>query len=298
MSTEHPAWLRRPRFWWRALMVLLAAGILVLGAFLGWLKLNESELVFHTAESRQHTDGLIPTYVQRLQIHEPGGEDLAALIFLADPTRDSGYWVLHLHGNADSAFSNIQIRHAQALRDLGLNVLSFDYRGFGLSAGVASEAHIDEDAAAAYQQLIQRGVPAQKIIVWGHSLGSGPAVYLASSQPIAALVLFGAFTSVPDAAQDTYPDLPVRRLTSIHFDSISRIGKVHAPVLVAHSPADTIIQFHHGKELYAAAHQPKQFFELTAPYTDRFGGHVNALYDHLQILAPALSVLTGARLHE
>lgn len=292
----HGAWFKRPRFWWRALLIVMSLTILLFGVILGWLKLNESELVFHTALSHQRTDGAIPSYAQRVSIRQVDGNDLAAVIFPADAAHDSGYWVLHLHGNADSAFSSLQLRHVGALQTLGLSVLSFDYRGFGLSPGVASETHIEEDAEAAYQELIRRGVPPQKIIIWGHSLGSGPAVYLASLHPAAALVLYGAFTSIPDAAQDMYPHLPVRHLASIRFDSIDRIGKVQAPVLIAHSPADTIILFHHGQELFAAAHEPKQFFQLAPPYTDQFGGHVSALYDHLDVLAPALARFTGAQL--
>jgi alpha-beta hydrolase superfamily lysophospholipase len=288
-------WLLR-RWLLGALAVMGLLALLVFGATLTWLKWHESDLVFHTAESHAHTNGQVPAYAQRVSIHVSDGTDLAALIFAAESARDSGFWVLHLHGNADSVFSTTQIRHAQNLRDLGLNVLAVDYRGFGLSPGEASESHLDEDTETAYQELIQRGVPPQKIIVWGHSLGSGPAVYLAASHPVAALVLFGAFTSIPDAAQDIYPSLPVRHLTSVKFDSIDRIGAVHAPVIIAHSPADTIILFHHGKELFAAAHDPKRFIELSGPYSDQFGGHVNALYDHLELLVPALEALTGAHL--
>lgn len=67
-----------------------------------------------------------------------------------------GLWLLHMHGNAETAFSAEQARHAEQLRAWGLNVLSFDYRGFGHSPGVASEQHLYEDADSAYQALIRR----------------------------------------------------------------------------------------------------------------------------------------------
>jgi len=295
-SDSTTAWYRRPAFWLRSLLGVVVIVSIVLGSILGWLKLHESELVFHTAESHQRTGGQLPADAERLSIADPDGEQLAALMLRADAAHDSGFWVLHLHGNADSAFSTNQLEHSGRLRELGLNVLVFDYRGFGLSPGVASEPHIEEDAEAAYQELIRRSVPPQKIIIWGHSLGSGPAVFLASRHPVAALVLFGAFTSVPDVAQDTYRNLPVRWLTGVHFNSIALIAQVHAPVLIAHSSADTIILFHHGKQLFAAANEPKRFFELAAPYSDNFGGHVNALYDQLQVIAPTLAAMTGAQL--
>src|SRR5579864_3605037 len=115
-------------WWWRAPLMVVACAALALAAILGWLKLNESELVFRTANSHHRTDGAIPSYAQRLSIRAADGEALAALLLPADPTQDCGVWVLHLHGNADSAFSSLQLKHVQQLRDLGLNVLTFDYR--------------------------------------------------------------------------------------------------------------------------------------------------------------------------
>jgi fermentation-respiration switch protein FrsA (DUF1100 family) len=278
----------------RALAIVLAAMLLALAVLLGYLKVNESELVFHTAESHAGTGALIPNDAQTLSIQEPDGESLAALILPAHAQHDSGLWVLHLHGNADSAFSSGQLKHALQLRTLGLNVLVFDYRGFGRTPGKPSEKHIYEDAEAAYSELMHRGVDPARLIIWGHSLGSGPAVYLAAHHPCAALVLFGAFTSIPDAAQDTYPYLPVRWLAAIQFASIDRIAAVHAPVLIVHSRLDRVIPFHHGRELFAAAHEPKQFFELAGPFSDGLGGHVDGLYDHLEIIAQSLKELAPA----
>lgn len=97
-------------------------------------------------------------------------------------------------------------------------------------------------------------------------------------------MLFGAFTSIPDAAAVTYPYLPVRWVAGIHMDSLQRIRKVHISVIIAHCVHDTLIPFQEGERLYAAP--PKLFLALIVPSTDhRYGGHVNALYDHLDLLA-------------
>jgi alpha-beta hydrolase superfamily lysophospholipase len=269
----------------------LLAAMVTVGGALAYLKLHESELVFRTARSHQRTLSQLPPGAERLVIHEPGGSALAGLILRPDAAHDSGYWILHLHGNADSAFSSEQLRHCESLRQLGFSVLSFDYRGFGLSAGVASEAHMDQDAEAAFNELIQRGVSPAHTIIWGHSLGSGPAVLLASEHPVAALVLFGAFTSIPDAAQDTYPYLPVKWIASIRFASIDLMPKVHVPVLIAHSATDTLIPLRHAQRLFAAANEPKRLLVLHGVYSDGFGGHIAALYDHGELLMPALWAL-------
>jgi alpha-beta hydrolase superfamily lysophospholipase len=169
--------------------------------------------------------------------------------------------------------------------------LAFDYRGFGHSPGIASEAHLYEDAESAWQELIRRGIPASRIVIWGHSLGTAPAVELATHHAAAALVLFGAFTSIPDVAAERYRYLPVRRVAGIYMNSLQRIGHLHIPVIIAHSVHDAVIPFSEGQRLYAAAHQPKRFLALTGPYRDREGGHVDSLYDHLSLLLPLLGTL-------
>jgi len=275
----------------RALCVLLVLAAVSLAGVLGWLKWHEDELVFATAISRARANGAIPPGGETLSIPTAGSEALAAVRFRADPAQDSGYWVLHLHGNADSAFSPLQLAHCQRLTRLGVSALCFDYRGYGRSAGVASEAGMLEDAESAYQSLRRDGVADDHILFWGHSLGSGPAVYLASKHAAAALVLFGAFTSIPDAAADTYPWLPVRWLVGVRFESLQRLPAVHSPVIIAHTETDALIRFHHAQDLFAAAHEPKRLLVLVDRTKDGFGGHVEALYDQLDLLGPVLAGL-------
>ena len=268
-----------------------AAGVLVLGAAgsVGWLKLHENELVFAAERSRIHLESNLPAGAERVSVPEAGSTGLAALIFPAATAGDGGYWVLHLHGNADSAFSAEQLRHCQALRAAGFSVMNIDYRGFGKTPGVPSENGLYEDAEAAYQALVRRGVPPDRIILMGHSLGSGPAVWLATRHRAAALVLFGAFTSIPDAAADRYPLLPVRYVASLQFDSLVRIRDVHIPVVITHSRADSLIPYSHALRLYAAANEPKRLLVFESPREDGFGGHVDALFDNLPSLEGALS---------
>jgi len=275
----------------RALAAILVIGLAAMGGILGWLKWHENELVFATALSRARATGEIPAGGEALSIPTTGNAPLAAVRFRADPALDTGYWVLHLHGNADSAFSPLQLAHCRRLTRLGVSVLCFDYRGYGRSAGEASEAGMLEDAESAYQSLLRDGVQPQHILFWGHSLGSGPAVYLAATHPAAALVLFGAFTSIPDAAADTYPWLPVRWLVGVRFESLRRMPLVRAPVIIAHSRTDALIRFHHAQDLFAAAPEPKRLLVLSDRTHDGFGGHVEALYDQLDVLEPALRAL-------
>jgi fermentation-respiration switch protein FrsA (DUF1100 family) len=276
-----------------ARIMLLGGGLAVLAMALamGWLKAHEGELVFAAARSRQFLLTELPVDAERVAVREPTGVELAGVVYRTAAGADDAFWVLHLHGNADSAFSRWQVRHCEALRRSGFNVLEIDYRGFGRTPGEPSEAGMYEDSEAAYQELLRRGVPPNRIILLGHSLGSGPAVMLATRHPAAALVLFGAFTSIPDAAAGRYPYLPVRLVVAVQFNSLARIGAVHMPVVIAHSSDDTLIPYSHALKLYAAAHQPKHLLTLDFPSGDGFGGHVDALYDHADILRTTLSEL-------
>jgi fermentation-respiration switch protein FrsA (DUF1100 family) len=148
-----------------------------------------------------------------------------------------------------------------------------------------------EDAEAAYQATLLRGVPPTQIILWGHSLGSGPAVMLATRHKAAALVLFGAFTSIPDAAADRYPYLPVRYLVAVQFNSLAKIGEVRMPVVIAHSRADRLIPYAHALMLFAAANEPKHLITFESASHEAFGGHVEALYEHLDVLKSVLASL-------
>lgn len=264
--------------------------MLIVALALGWLQFHEDDLVFAATRSKLFLIEQLPANTERVSI-ESGGGALAGLLFHAEAARDTGHWILLLHGNADSAFSADQLRHGERLRGAGFNVLNIDYRGFGMSQGVPSEAGMYADAEAAYRALAQRGVAPERIILLGHSLGSGPAVSLATSHAAAALVLFGAFTSIPDAAAERYPWFPVRYVASVRFDSLARMRTVHIPVIVAHSRQDTTIPVSHALKLYAAAPDPKRLIILDAPSNDGYGGHVDALFEHLPLLEAALSAV-------
>jgi pimeloyl-ACP methyl ester carboxylesterase len=275
-----------------ARIVLIGGGVavLVMALAMVWLKTHEDELVFAAERSRQHLLSALPADAERVAVPVPGGE-LAGVVYRADGSANVTFWMLHLHGNADSAFSPWQVRHCEALRRSGFNVLEIDYRGFGSTPGRPSEAGMYDDSEAAYRELLRRGVPPNRIILLGHSLGSGPAVLLATRHKAAALVLFGAFTSIPDAAAERYPYLPVRLVVGVQFNSLARIGDVHMPVVIAHSRGDTLIPYSHALKLFAAANEPKHLITFDSATNDGFGGHVDALYEHVGILRSALAGL-------
>jgi uncharacterized protein len=176
--------------------------------------------------------------------------------------------LLHCHGNG----GNVAGR-AHLLRDLpplGVSVLIFDWRGYGTSDDEPpTEDGLYRDGRAALAWLEARtALPADRIVLYGESLGTGVAVQLAAELADAgasaphALILQSPFTSLPDVAAWHYPWLPVRLILSDRYDSLSKIGRVHAPLLVMHGVNDSVVPFDEGRTLEAAAGGPHQFIAL------------------------------------
>ena len=184
--------------------------------------------------------------------------------------------MLYCHGNA----GNVSARggHLAAWRRrMGQAVLIFDYPGYGRSGGRPNEAGCYAAADAAHAWLTaDRGVPADRLVILGRSLGAAVAVDVACRRPHRALVLYSPFTSFPDLAQEKCRWLPARRLVRNRFDSRAKIGGVRAPVFVAHGTADRLVPLHHGRALYAAAPAPKRFLPL--PGLGHKGGFCDAFY--------------------
>ena len=260
-----------------------------------YLKFNEGRLVFQSDRSHRWT-GLpvpAPAGVQAVQVAAPDGQPLFGYTVTPAPQRNLGFWVLHLHGNSDSVFSPTQLQNMQLLRAQGFAVLAIDYRGFGPSPGRPSEQGLYDGAEAAWRWLLAHGVAPERIIIWGHSMGSGPAVKLATLHRAAALVTFGAFTSIPDMAAALHPLLPVRWLVGVRLDSLRRMPGILSPVVIAHCLSDRTIPFNNAERLFEAAPEPRRLLRLQMQHEDGLGGHATALYEQLELLMPLLRELAG-----
>lgn len=175
---------------------------------------------------------------------------LISAMYLPNPAAD--HTLLYSHGNAEDlgGVHPLLLR----LREIGFSVLAYDYRGYGTSEGRASErgAYADIDAAYAYLTTTL-GTPPARIIAYGRSVGSGPAVDLAARRSIGGLVVESAFTTAFRVVTRV-PLLPVDK-----FRNIDKIGRVGCPILVMHGRADEIVPFAHGEALLRAAPEPKRF---------------------------------------
>ena len=172
--------------------------------------------------------------------------------------------VLICHGNAGNIGYRLDM--CQALLETGVSVFMFDYRGYGRSRGRPSEEGTYLDAQAAHQWLQKKGFRPANIIAYGESLGGGVAGELAMRETLGGLILQSTFCSIPDIGAELFPWLPVRLMSSIKYETCKKLPRLRIPVLVMHSRLDGLIGFHHAEKNFAAANEPKLFWELNGDH--------------------------------
>jgi fermentation-respiration switch protein FrsA (DUF1100 family) len=250
---------------------IVLAAILYIGLVI-LLRIFESRLIYFPGRQRSllSPPPQLGLPVQRVEIKTEDDVTLVSWVIPAD-TDSAGLWLLICHGNAGNLSEFDRPIHYAGLRRLGLSLLAFDYRGYGESEGVPSEMGLYRDALAAYRFLREKqGVPAERIVAFGHSLGSAVAVDLASKVPVAGLILDGALTSVIDRGQEIYPYIPVRWIAGSRFNSMEKIQEVRAPKLFLHAAGDDVVPLSHGRRLFQTAPGPKTFVELRGGHGDAF----------------------------
>ena len=171
--------------------------------------------------------------------------------------------VLFCHGNAGNISHRLE--KLALLRNLGVNVFIFDYRGYGRSDGAPDEQGTYRDAQAAHEFL-----SGKTIIVYGESLGAAVAVDLAMKNHVAGVIIEEPFTSAVDVGQKMFPYLPVRLIARNRYDTLSKISRVDAPLLILHSRDDEFFPIRHAERLLAAASEPKRLVELRGGHNDAF----------------------------
>lgn len=176
--------------------------------------------------------------------------------------------IVYYKGNTGSVTAEYK-----ALGDVsrdGYGFLAIDYRGFPFSPGQISQQNILDDALAAFDYAAKTGSP---LVIWGDSLGTAPATYVASKRKAKALVLESPFTSAVDVAKQRYWFLPVHWLMRDQFPLTKWLMQVDEPVMVAHGAADRTIPVSMGKKVYDMAPNPR--VEWIVP-----GAHHSDLWAH------------------
>jgi abhydrolase domain-containing protein 17 len=239
------------RQWMWSLGRSVVGGYLLLGLVAGF----PNSLVFHPPGHRDELAG-------QVKLHSADGNTITGLLL---PNPSAAYVLLYSYGNGEELF--VMQDFMRDLQHHGWAVMGYDYPGYGTSTGTPTEAGCDAAIDAAYAWLTnEKHISPARIVLYGHSLGSGPSVDLASRQPAGGLILDGAYTSIFRVVTH-YRILPWDM-----FNNLAKISSVHVPLLSLHGTADPVVPFWHGQALYDAYTGPKQHFWVTG------GGHGNLPY--------------------
>jgi len=172
-----------------------------------------------------------------------------AAVHLPNPT--ARFTILFSHGNAEDL--GHVVPYLREFQQRGYGVFAYDYRGYGQSDGSPSSQGALQDIEAAYDYLTGTlGVPPERVIPMGYSVGGGPATHLATVRKVGGLVLESSFTS----AFRTVTRIPL--IPFDRFNNIALVGRLTVPLLVIHGQQDFVVPFRNGQQLFAMAREPKR----------------------------------------
>lgn len=250
----------------RSLLNFLLWAVICYGAIVAFMALTQSRQIFFPISALATTPAVHGMPYEDVWLDTEDGLRLHAWLIPAPKERGV---LLFFHGNAGNISHRID--SIRIFRELGLSVLIVDYRGYGQSDGRPTEQGTYLDAQAAWNWLRDaRGVPPERIVIFGRSLGSAIAAWLAARERPAAVILESAFTSAPDLAADLMPWLPVRWLLRFDYDTRTAVARFKSPVLVVHSRQDEIVHFAHGEAVFAAAPEPRYLLTIQGGHNDGF----------------------------
>ena len=239
--------------------------IAVLASLFFLIRYLEKKNLYFPLKTIEANPGDIGLYYEDIILTTGDGVDIN---FWYIPADDSIATIIFCHGNGGNISHRLE--KIRLLNGIGLNVLIFDYRGYGSSGGSPSEEGLYLDAGAVFGYLVNiRKVPSDRLIVYGESLGAAVAIDLAGKHNLAGIIIEGGFSSVKEMGKRVFPFIPGFIYKS-RFDSLTGIKDVKVPKLFFHAREDEIVPLELGRKIYDAASGPKEFIQIDGGHNDAF----------------------------
>ena len=254
------------------LLGMAVAVVFGCAAFVYGLRMLESLMTFR------------PSRMSTTQMNSTPDGARAVWFNSADGIRLNGYYfesqskpevatIIFFHGNGGNITDVSWL--GQRFAKHGFNVLLFDYRGYGASDGIAGEEaglYADGDAAVAYL-VSEKKVRPERIVLYGHSLGTAVTADVASRGQFGAVVIESGFSSASSLATTAVPWLPrwLHFLGKNRFESARKLRNVKSPILIAHGDPDQTIPTSESRLLFASANEPKKLLIIPGAGHTPFG---------------------------
>jgi fermentation-respiration switch protein FrsA (DUF1100 family) len=233
-------------------LAVLALAIYGLTAFLAWR--HQDRMVFPAPRSAlPHPTTLGIADGERIEIETSDGVLLRGWYLPPNPPPPAGQsspGLIWFYGNMETIEGIAPV--LAKFRPPGTGLIVVDYRGYGTSGGEPTEEGVYLDAEAVWDYLTGRPeIDSTRIAVYGRSIGSAVALYLATERPARAVILDSPFSSGLDMAQEHYSFLP-SSLLRLSLDNLGRAERLEAPLLVFHGAADRIAPVEMGRAVAQA----------------------------------------------
>ena len=239
----------------KSIILIPLVGVVIFICFYSQI---ENFFVFHPQTELDMTPDRMGLHHESIFFDAADGTKLHGWFF---PLSGKSLVILFCHGNAGNI--SHRLHNIQELLKKGFQVFIFDYRGFGKSNGSPSREGVYLDGLAAYDYLRNRlGIPPNRIILFGRSLGAAVATEIAAKRKVNRLILESAFTSTKAMART----MPLFALLSpflpAHYNNLKKIEHITIPKLIIHGNRDEIIPFTMGEQLFEAGPEPKAFYAI------------------------------------
>ena len=201
--------------------------------------------------------GIAPKAVEEHWVDTPDGERLYGWYCRAARPVASA---LFCHGNKGNLTTSADV--IPHLLAAGINVLFFDYRGFGKSSGSPSINGIVSDGLAAarfHDGIRPKALPS---ILYGYSLGGAVATQVIKRHPFDGLILQSTFTTLPRIVRALFPRFPFHLFAGNLFDSLSVLRHLNIPLLVLHGGSDEVVPCSMARELFDACPAPSKKIQI------------------------------------
>lgn len=189
-----------------------------------------------------------------------GEQDTVQAAYVKGSEQPPRAFVIYFHGKGGTLDS--AIGRAKRWSNMGFDVLVFDYRGWGLSTNLTpTEASILADTKAVRAWMLGRigAANGDRLIYYGHSLGTATSTQQAEAEPPAILILESAFASIHDFETDSSGmDFPVGFIATATWPTVDRVKNIHVPILLVHGLADEFVRPEFSQKIYANANEPRQ----------------------------------------
>ena len=216
----------------------------IYGLLCGVIYFFQENLIFLPTKLSQDHSYVMDSPYEEIFLDAEDGARLNGLHFKAENSKGT---ILYYHGNAGDLQRWGQI--TQFFVDLNYSVIVMDYRGYGKSTGKRSMEALYADSELWYDYAKQH-YSENEIILYGRSLGTTFATYIASRNQVKNLVLESPFYSIEDVARSKFPILPVKSLLHYKFPTYQFINKVNCPITIYHGEDDSVIKYDQGERLF------------------------------------------------